>query len=102
MTMPQGIRVGDANLRVDWCVDRYHLVRKVPTCCYLRLGKRLQHIAQAVGEVADSMRSTLTADGTQPQFGVKVAGEAGIWFFSKATGEGSIFVTLIWTKPPPP
>jgi hypothetical protein len=37
-----------------------------------------------------------------PQFGVKVAGKAGIWFFSKATGEGLISATLIWTKPPPP
>lgn len=64
-----------------------------------RLGKRLQHIAKAAAEVADSMRSTLAADGMQLQFGVKVAGEAGLWFFSKVSGEGSISVTLTWKKP---
>jgi Trypsin-co-occurring domain 1 len=67
-----------------------------------RLGKRLQHIAKAAGEIADSMRSTLTADDMQLQFGVKVASEAGIWFFSKVSGEGSISVTLTWRKQPSP
>jgi hypothetical protein len=65
------------------------------------LGRRLQHIAKAAGEIADSMRSTLTADDMQLQFGVKVAGEAGLWFFSKVSGEGSISVTLTWRTPPP-
>jgi hypothetical protein len=67
-----------------------------------RLGTRLQHIARAAGDVAGSIRSTVTADAMQLQFGIKVTGEAGLWFFSKVSGEGSISVTLTWTKPPSP
>jgi hypothetical protein len=44
----------------------------------------------------------VTADAMQLQFGIKVTGEAGLWFFSKVSGEGSISVTLTWTKPPSP
>jgi hypothetical protein len=48
-----------------------------------RLGTRLQHIARAAGQVANSMRSTWPRTGRQLQFGVKVTGEVGFWFFSK-------------------
>jgi hypothetical protein len=65
-----------------------------------RLGTRLQQIARAAGEVASSMRSAVAAERMQLQFGVKVTGEAGLWFFSKVSGEGSISVTLTWKNPP--
>lgn len=67
-----------------------------------KLGDRLQQIAKAAGEVANSMRSTLAADGMQLQFGVKVTGEAGVWCFSRVSGEGSISVTLTWKSSPSP
>jgi Trypsin-co-occurring domain 1 len=67
-----------------------------------KLSNRFQHIARAAGEIAHSMRSTLAADGLQLQFSVKVTGEAGMWCFSKVSGEGSISVTLTWNGSPSP
>jgi Trypsin-co-occurring domain 1 len=67
-----------------------------------RLATRLQQIAKAAGEVAELMRSALPADDMQLQFSIKVTGEAGIWCFSKVSGEGSISVTLTWKSSPPP
>jgi hypothetical protein len=67
-----------------------------------RRGTGLQHIARTATEVADSIRSAVPADGMHLPFGVKVTGEAGLWFFSKVSGEDSIWVTLIWKKPPSP
>jgi hypothetical protein len=53
-----------------------------------KLGDRLPQIAKVSGQVAHSMRSTLTSDEIQLQFGVRITGEAGFWFSAKVSGEG--------------
>lgn len=60
------------------------------------LGERLQQVARAAEEAATSLRSRLNPDEITLEFGVKVAGEVNLWFFSKTKGEGNIAVTLTW------
>lgn len=63
------------------------------------LGDRLQDVARAAEQVAESLRSRLQPDEVQLEFGVKIAGEVNWWFFSKTKGEGNLAVTLTWNKP---
>jgi hypothetical protein len=61
-----------------------------------KLTERLHVVAQAAEEVAGSLRSRLTPDEVSLEFGLKVSGELGWWFFAKAQSEGTIKVTLKW------
>jgi hypothetical protein len=54
------------------------------------------------GEVAGSISRRWPAEEVQLQFGLKIAGGAGVWLFSKASGERSISATLSWRTPPSP
>jgi hypothetical protein len=49
--------------------------------------------------VSKELRERLTPEEIALQFGVKMSGEVGWWFFAKASGEASINVTLTWKKP---
>jgi hypothetical protein len=64
-----------------------------------KLGDRLSHIAAAADEVSKGLRERLAPEEIALEFGVKVSGEVGWWFFAKASGEASINVTLTWRKP---
>lgn len=64
-----------------------------------RLHARLESVAEAASEVAESLRSRVTPDGVALEFGVKVAGEVNWWFFAKSHAEGTIKVTLTWQRP---
>ena len=44
------------------------------------------------------MRERLAPEEIELEFGVKISGEVGWWFFAKASGEASINVTLTWGK----
>jgi Trypsin-co-occurring domain 1 len=61
-----------------------------------RLTERLQAVAQAAEEVAESLRSRLAPDEVNLEFGLKISGELNWWFFAKAQSEGTIKVTLKW------
>jgi hypothetical protein len=60
-----------------------------------RLTERLQGVAEAAEQVAESLRSRLAPDEVSLEFGLKVSGEVS-WFFAKSQGEGTIKVTLKW------
>ena len=59
------------------------------------LTARLQGVAEAAEEIAESLRSRLVPDEVGLEFGLKVSGGMN-WFFAKAQGEGTIKVTLKW------
>jgi hypothetical protein len=63
-----------------------------------RLHARLESVAEAASQVAESLRSRLTPDGVTLEFGLKVAGEVNWWFFAKSQAEGTIKVTLTWQR----
>jgi Trypsin-co-occurring domain 1 len=65
-----------------------------------RLTERLQNVADAAEEIAESLRSRLIPDEVSLEFGLKVSGGMN-WFFAKAQGEGTIKVTLNWTGSTP-
>ncbi len=70
-----------------------------------RLSARLEPVAEAASQVAESLRSRLTPDEVALEFGIKVSGEVK-WFFAKSQAEGTIKVTLNWHRsddgqPPP-
>jgi Trypsin-co-occurring domain 1 len=60
-----------------------------------KLTARLQEVAEAAEEVADSLRARLAPDEVSLEFGLKVSGGVN-WFFAKAQGEGTIKVTVRW------
>ena len=60
-----------------------------------RLQARLESVANAANQVAESLRARLTPDEVALEFGLKVSGGMN-WFFAKAQGEGTIKVTLKW------
>lgn len=62
-----------------------------------RLATRLEAVAAAAHQVAESLRSRLTPDEVALEFGVKVSGEVG-WFFAKGQVEGTIKVTATWRR----
>jgi hypothetical protein len=64
-----------------------------------KLGDRLSHIAAAADQVSKGLRERLAPEEIELEFGVKISGEVGWWFFAKASGEASINVTLTWKKP---
>jgi Trypsin-co-occurring domain 1 len=64
-----------------------------------KLGDRLSHIAEAADQVSKGLRERLKPEEIELEFGVKISGEVGWWFFAKASGEASINVTLTWKKP---
>jgi hypothetical protein len=64
-----------------------------------KLGDRLSHIAAAAEEVSKGLRARLAPEEIELEFGVKISGEVGWWFFAKASGEAAINVTLTWRKP---
>ena len=64
-----------------------------------KLGDRLGHIAAAADEVSKGLRERLAPEEIELEFGVKISGEVGWWFFAKASGEASINVTLRWRNP---
>jgi Trypsin-co-occurring domain 1 len=64
-----------------------------------KLGDRLSHIAAAADQVSKGLRERLKPEEIELEFGVKISGEVGWWFFAKATGEASLNVTLTWRKP---
>ena len=66
-----------------------------------RLAGKLHGIAATAAQVADSMREKLEPDELSLELGVKVGGEAGVWFFAKNSAEATITVTLTWKKRPP-
>ena len=61
-----------------------------------RLSARLEPVAAAASQVAESLRSRLTPDEVALEFGLKVSGEVNWWFFAKNQAEGTIKVTLNW------
>ena len=63
-----------------------------------KLGDRLSSIAAAADQVSKALRERLEPEEIALEFGVRVSGEVGWWFFAKATGEASINVTLTWKK----
>jgi Trypsin-co-occurring domain 1 len=62
-----------------------------------RLTERLHAVAEAAQQISGSLRSQLAPEEVTLEFGLKVSGEVGWWFFAKAQGEGAIKVTLRWT-----
>src|SRR5215472_7093361 len=64
-----------------------------------KLGDRLSHIGAAADQLSKELRERLAPEEIALQFGVKMSGEVGWWFFAKASGEASINVTLTWKKP---
>jgi Trypsin-co-occurring domain 1 len=60
-----------------------------------RLSARLEPVADAASQVAESLRSRLTPDEVALEFGIKVSGKVK-WFFAKSQAEGTIKVTLNW------
>jgi hypothetical protein len=64
-----------------------------------KLGDRLSGIAAAASQVSKELRERLEPEEIELEFGVKVSGEVGWWFFAKASGEAAINVTLTWRKP---
>jgi hypothetical protein len=64
-----------------------------------RLRGRLEAVAAAAEQVAESLRGRLAPDEVALEFGLKVSAEASWWFFAKTGAEGTIKVTLTW-KPP--
>jgi hypothetical protein len=63
-----------------------------------KLGDRLSTIADAAEQVSKGLRERLAPEEIELEFGVKVSGEVGWWFFAKASGEAAINVTLTWRK----
>jgi hypothetical protein len=63
-----------------------------------QLSVRLEPVAEAASQVAESLRSRLTPDEVALEFGLKVSGEVNWWFFAKSQAEGTIKVTLNWHK----
>jgi hypothetical protein len=61
-----------------------------------RLQVRMESVANAASQVAESLRSRLTPDEVALEFGLKVSGEVNWWFFAKNQAEGTINVTLTW------
>jgi Trypsin-co-occurring domain 1 len=66
-----------------------------------RLQTRLESVAAAAEQVAASMRARLEPDQVMLEFGLKVSGEVNWWFFAKNQAEGTIKVTVTWTRRPP-
>jgi Trypsin-co-occurring domain 1 len=67
-----------------------------------RLQTRLESVAAAAEQVADSLRSRLQPEEVSLEFGLKVSGEVNWWFFAKNQAEGTIKVTLTWARGPKP
>jgi hypothetical protein len=63
-----------------------------------KLSARLGSVAEAASLVAGSLRSRLAPDEVALEFGLKVSGEMNWWFFAKAATEGTIKVTLTWSR----
>ncbi len=63
-----------------------------------RLQARLEAVAEAASQVAESLRSHMTPDGVTLEFGLKVAAEVSWWFFAKSQAEGTMKVTLTWQR----
>src|SRR5436190_21253353 len=63
-----------------------------------RLQARLESVANAANQVAESLRARLTPDEVALEFGLKVSGEVNCWFFAKSQAEGTINVTLTWRQ----
>jgi hypothetical protein len=63
-----------------------------------RLTHQLQGVAEAAEQLAESLRSRLVPDEVALEFGLKVSGEMNWWFFAKAATEGTIKVTVTWSK----
>jgi NTP-dependent ternary system trypsin peptidase co-occuring protein len=61
-----------------------------------RLQTRLEAVAGAADQVAESLRSRLRPEEISLEFGLKVSGEVNWWFFAKNQAEGTIKVTLTW------
>jgi hypothetical protein len=57
---------------------------------------KLQAVAAAAEQVAATLRSRLAPDQLNLEFGLKVSGEVGWWFFAKAQSEATIRVTVTW------
>jgi hypothetical protein len=64
-----------------------------------KLTARLQEIAEAAEEIADSLRSRLVPDEVSLEFGLKISGGVN-WFFANAQGESTIKVTVRWAGNP--
>jgi hypothetical protein len=63
-----------------------------------RLQARLESVAEAASQVAESLRARLTPDEVALEFGIKVAGEVNWWFFAKNQAEATMNVTLTWKR----
>jgi hypothetical protein len=62
-----------------------------------RLNVRLEAVAAAAEQVAESLRARLRPKEIVLEFGVKVSGEVNWWFFAKNQAEGTIKVTVRWS-----
>ena len=77
------------------------IARRQYRCCGRgEAGDRLSNIAAAAEEVSKGLRERLAPEEIELEFGVKISGEVGWWFFAKASGEAAINVTLTWRKQP--
>jgi hypothetical protein len=66
-----------------------------------RLQDRLVAVSQAAEQVSRSLRSRLAPDEVTLEFGVKVGGEATLWFFAKSQAEATINVRATWSANQP-
>jgi hypothetical protein len=60
-----------------------------------KLTARLQGVAEAAQEVAESLRSRLVSDEVSLEFGLQLSGGMN-WFFAQAQTQGTIKVTVKW------
>jgi hypothetical protein len=61
-----------------------------------RFHAHLEPIAKAASQLARSLRSHLSPDEIELEFGLKVAGEVNWWFFAKSQAQSAVKVTLVW------
>jgi NTP-dependent ternary system trypsin peptidase co-occuring protein len=62
------------------------------------LGKSIGAACQTIYTHARNSLEAHTPDEFSLEFGVKLAGEAGLWVLTKASAEGSVKVTAKWTR----
>jgi hypothetical protein len=63
-----------------------------------KLANQVDNIAKAAAATAQSMRRLLEPDELELEFGISMEGSTNWWFIVSAKTEGSIKVTLKWSR----